>query len=123
MFVGSLSPLSVTSVPPVIVTEPLTPDWVAVQVLCMLVASKFSLPEALMFWMLVALVTEPLGPSEPDVVTMSEPELKTVAGPADALADAALAVCGLLEALDASVTVGVGPGGLQVNMLKTVTVH
>jgi len=47
------------------------------------------------------------------VLTSSCPEENIVAGPESARADAALAVCGLLEAFDASVTVEDGPAGVQ----------
>ncbi len=46
MLVGSLSPLSVCSVPPVIVVVPLTPDSEAVQLLARLAAVNASLPDA-----------------------------------------------------------------------------
>jgi len=76
----------------------------------------------LTFAMLDELVTDPVGPIVPCVLTSSRPEEKIVAGPASARADAALAVWGLFEALDASVTVGVGPAGKH-GMPKALTTH
>ena len=63
--------------------------------------------------MLVELVIDPIGPSVPEVLTSIRPEEKMVAGPESARAVRAKAVCGLFEALDASVTDGIGPGGEQ----------
>jgi hypothetical protein len=113
MFVESSSPLSVWSVPLVIVVEPLTPVSDAVQVLARLLAVRFSCVDALTFAMFAELVTEPVGPSVPEVLTLIAPEEKMVAGPESARAEGALAVCGLFDPLDASVTDGVGPGGVQ----------
>jgi len=110
---SGLSPLSVTSVPPVIVVEPLAPLSDAVQVLARLLAVKLSWPDAPTFAMLAELVTDPVGPSVPEVLTSMRPEEKIVAGPASARADAALALWGLFEASDASVTDGVGAAGVH----------
>jgi hypothetical protein len=113
MFVESSSPLSVWSVPLVIVVEPLTPVSDAVQVLARLLAVRFSCVDALTFAMFAELVTDPVGPSVPDVLTPIAPEEKIVAGPESARADAALAFWGLFDPLDASVADGVGPVGVQ----------
>ncbi len=51
----------------------------------------------------VALVTDPVGPSVPRVMTFSRPEEKTVAGPADAPADAAARSGGPSRHVEASV--------------------
>ena len=59
--------------------------------------------------MFAVLVTDPVGPSVPWVLTSIWPEEKIVAGPESARADAALAVWGLFEASDASVTASTRP--------------
>jgi len=74
-------PLSVWSVPPLIVVEPLPAPSDAVQVLDTLVAVKTSWPLVFTDWMLAELVTDPLGPVVPWVLTVSWPELKKMAGP------------------------------------------
>ncbi|MEO7518524.1 MAG: hypothetical protein ABIY58_07180 [Acidimicrobiales bacterium] len=111
LLVGSLSPLSVWSVPPVIVTEPVAPASEAVHVLDALVAVNTSWAEVLMLVMLVELVTDPVGPVVPWVLTVIGPELKKRAGPAEALPVAAVAVRGTADPPAGSVTVGVGPTG------------
>ena len=62
-----------------------------------------------MFMMSVEVVTDPPGPFVPWVLTLSGPELKTVAGPYCARPVVALAVIGTFEPPGGSVTVGVGP--------------
>jgi hypothetical protein len=117
VFVGSKSPLSVSSVPPVIVVEPLTPDAEAVQVLWSWLAVNTSFLEVLTLLIVAVLVTEPLGPMVPCVLTSIWPLVKIVAmppGPACTLPDAAVALCGLFEASGASVTTGVGPESVVV---------
>ena len=59
--------------------------------------------------MLAVLVTDPVGPVDPWVVTVSGPEVKKVAGPTLPNPDGAVAVCGLFDPSAAKVTVGVGP--------------
>jgi hypothetical protein len=102
-------PSEVCSTPLLIVVEPVTPVSVAVQVLDAEVAVKTSWPERLMFWMVAVLVTDPPGPSVPWVLTSMAPLLQMMAGPNWTSPSAALAVCGLLEASGARVTIGVGP--------------
>ncbi len=60
-----------------------------------------------MFWMLVELVTEPVGPVEPVVFTVIGPEEKNRTGPAMALPVGALTLT--LPPAAGSVTLGVGP--------------
>jgi hypothetical protein len=86
-----------------------TPVSVAVHVLEAAVAVKISLPDVLMFWMVEVLVTEPLGPSVPWVLTVIGPELKRTAGPTWTRPDGALAVIGTAEPVAGSVTEGSGP--------------
>jgi hypothetical protein len=92
----------------------LLPVSEAVQLLARDDAVNASLPEALRPWIVVALVTAPLAPSEPWLLIMIWPELKKVAGPAEAFPVAALAVRGLFDASVASVTDGVAVDALQV---------
>jgi hypothetical protein len=92
----------------VIVVEPPTPLCDAVQVLSRLRAAKLSWPTTPRSAMWAELVTDPSGPSVPEVLMSMRPEEKIVAGPASARADATLAVWGLFEASEASVTHGVG---------------
>ncbi|HUQ62855.1 MAG TPA: hypothetical protein VM121_03790 [Acidimicrobiales bacterium] len=89
--------------------EPVMPPSFAVHVLAMLWALNGSSPDLPGFVMVLVLVTEPSGPSVPEVATCRASEVKMVAGPAMKPADGALAFCGLLEALEARVTTGVGP--------------
>ncbi len=84
---------------------------------------EFSLPEALTYWIVAAVVADPIRAERALRADGDRPELKIVATPAGAFADATVALCGLLDASAASVTVGAGLGGLQVNWLKTLTVH
>ncbi len=104
----------------VIVVEPLTPVPDAVHELATDVSGlvpgglKLSSPntserDVLTSAMLVEVVTDPVGPRLPEVLTVIWPELKKVAGPTTALPDGSVAVCGLLDASAASVTVGAGP--------------
>ncbi len=72
--------------------------------------------------MLVELVTDPLAPSVPWVLTVIRPEEKTVAGPVPALLMGTVAVWGLFEASADSVTRGVLAAGLQ-GWPKAVTTH
>jgi hypothetical protein len=109
-------PGSVTSVPPVIVVEPdtvLAPVAgfvsMAVQVLEIWVAVRFSCPDALTLLIVDVLWTAPFGPSVPSVWTAIEPELKIVATSAVAEPVGAFASWGLLDASGARFTIGVGP--------------
>jgi hypothetical protein len=102
-------PSEVCRTPLLIVVEPLTPASDAVQVLDAEVAVKTSWPERLMFWMVAVLVTDPPAPSVPWVFTWMAPLLQMMAGPYWTMASATLAICGLLDASGASVTIGAGP--------------
>jgi hypothetical protein len=69
----------------------------------------------LTFEMVVDALAVPFGPSDPEVFTVSWPELKKLACPTVAEPDGAEALTGVLEASAARVTDGVGPamlGGL-----------
>jgi hypothetical protein len=70
----------------------------------------------------IAAYRDPVAPSVPWVLTSIWPELKRVAGPASARLDATLAVWGLFEASEASVTVGVGPEVPEVPPLRVTLV-
>jgi hypothetical protein len=91
------------------VTEPVTPDAVAVQVLDALDAVNGSCVDVLIESILVEEVSEPVGPVEARASTVIGPELKNLAGPTTALPEGALALCGLLDPLETRVTVGEGP--------------
>lgn len=92
-----------------IVVDPVTPLSDALQVPATFVAVKTSFPDLPTLLMLAELVTEPLGPMLPWVLTSSRSELKIVAGPYWAEADGAVAVMGAAEPPGGSVTLGAGP--------------
>src|SRR5947208_11193742 len=107
---GSSSPLSVCSIPPVIMVEPLAapvPD--AVQLLATTLAVKTS-PNALVrLETLAELNTDPPA-GVPWLLTSSWPEVRNRAGPNCTLADGRVAVTGAPEPPgEGSVTVGAGP--------------
>jgi hypothetical protein len=91
------------------VVDPLTPLSDAVHVLEAELAVKTSCPDALMFWMLVELVTDPAGPSVPCVLTSIWSELKTVATAARTRPLVRLAVIGTADPVAGRVTEGSGP--------------
>jgi hypothetical protein len=70
-----------TRTPFTTVVEPLTPVSDAAQVLAIDSAVKTSEWEVLTVWMVAVVVTDPLGPVVPWVLTVIGPELKIVAGP------------------------------------------
>lgn len=113
------SPESVWSTPPAMVVKPLVPALFAVQELSKVMAVNTSVPDAFTFEMLVDALAVPFGPREPEVLTLSSPELKKVAGSTFTSADGDEALCGLLEALAARPTIGAGP--LAFVELKKVT--
>ena len=107
-FPGVSSPLSVWSTPFVIVVAPPVPLSEAEHVASKEVAVKIS-PMALVMLLTVALlVTDPVGPGVPWVLTVISPEVKNRAGPAPATPDGAVAVIGAPDPPAGSVTVGVG---------------
>ena len=75
------SPSETTSVPPVIVVEPVVPDSDAVHVLEICVAVNTSWPEVLMGPRVAVVVTDPAGPVAPVVLRAIGPEVKRMAGP------------------------------------------
>ncbi len=106
---GESSPLSVKSVPLVTVVEPDTQDWFAWHVLEMLEAVSASCVEVFTVMMFAELVTDPVGPGVPSVLTVIGPDEKNVAGPSFACPVDALSVKGTVDPPVGSVTVGVGP--------------
>ena len=91
------------------VVLPLTPVSVAVQVLLMEAAVKTSCLDVLTFDTVAVLVTDPVGPVVPWVLTVIGPELKRIAGPTWTSAEGTLAVIGKAEPAGGSVTTGAGP--------------
>ncbi len=94
-----------------IVVEPLMPASDAMDVLFTLAAVNACAPVGLIPVMLTELVTDPVGPVVPCVLTVIGPELKRLAGPYCTLPVGAVAVIGMAEPPGGSVTVGVGPIG------------
>jgi hypothetical protein len=102
------SPSEVCRDPVVIVVEPVTPLSVAVHVLSTFVAVNTSVCDVFTVSMLVELVTDPVGPGDPCVVTVIGPDVKNVAGPyftEPVVADDVIRA----EPPGGSVTVGIGP--------------
>jgi len=101
-------PLSVSSLPMAIVVVPLTTpvldDEHELARRVVVNAPPFAL---VMFATFAVVVTEPVGPSVPCVLTSSCPVVRNVAGPTVAVADGRVADCGVPVA--GSVTVGAGP--------------
>ena len=106
------SPSERTSVPPLIVVEPLVPDSDAVQVLDTLVAVNTSWPDVLTGPTVAVLVTEPVGPVVPWVLTVNGPVVNRKAGPRCARHWSAPAVTGVADPPRGRVTAGSGaPSG------------
>jgi len=103
------SPLSVCNMPPVMTVEPLMPVSDAEQLLRTSVAVKTSPCKFVRFWTRAELITDPVAPGVPWVLTSICPEVKNRAGPAPACPVAAVAVIGVAEPPGGSETVGVGP--------------
>src|SRR5438128_59176 len=102
---GSVSPLSVCRVPPVIVADPVTPDAEALHVLAMLAAVSTSFCEVFTLLIVAVLVTVPPA-GVPWVLTLICPEEKKVAGSMAALPVGAPAVTAVAEPPAGRVTDG-----------------
>jgi len=100
------SPSSSWSVPFVMVVVPLTPDSEAVQLLATLVEENTSAPEVFVPAMLLDVVTDPVAPVVPWVLSVIGPEVKKMPGPYRASPVGAEAVTGTAEPVGGSITVG-----------------
>jgi len=90
----------------VIVVVPVTPVEDPVHELVTVAAVKTSAPEVLVVEMLVEVVTDPVGPGVPWVLTVIGPDVKMMPGPYRASPVAAEAVTGTTEPPAGSVTAG-----------------
>jgi len=108
---ASVAPWEVTTVPPTTVVNPVTPLSDAVQVLSREVAVNTSCWDVLMGARLAVLVTDPVGPVVPWVLTVVGPAVKSLAGPMTTFDVGDVAVIGTAEPPGGRLTMGVGPKG------------